>query len=358
MEKSIYRIIDANFNRAREAARVMEEFCRFGLNCEHFTVSVKQIRHELCGEIAKLDTGKLISCRDTTGDVGAGKTIENQMKRKELQDVFTAACKRLGEALRVLSEMTQALNPKISAKFEELRFAGYKLEKDIVLFADCFEKFCKVKFYVIITNDIPSEILLLAASCAAGGADCIQLRAKDMDDGELFSTACEFVRICKDSNIVSIINDRVDIALAAGADGVHLGQDDLPIEEARKLQSYPLITGKSTHSMEQLKAACLERPTYAAIGPVFATGTKPTAPAVTTGYVKEGTEFLADSGICHVAIGGITLENIHEVMRAGAKTISVCAAVTHSADPAGMCRAFRKKMDEFNKNDAGTNLTR
>ncbi len=159
--------------------------------------------------------------------------------------------------------------------------------------------------------------------------------------------ALEFVGICRKGGVLSIINDRADIAIAAGADGVHLGQNDLPIEQAKKLQSYPLIIGKSTHSIEQLQAACAELVTYAALGPVFTTPTKPGAKAVGLDYVKEGTEILADKGIGHVAIGGITEENIEDVLKAGARTISVCSAATQSSDPAAACRSLKEKITAF-----------
>ena len=108
--------------------------------------------------------------------------------------------------------------------------------------------------------------------------------------------------MCKAGDVLSIINDRADIAVAAGADGVHLGQNDLPIEQARKLQLAPLIIGKSTHSLEQLRSACDEYPSYVSLGPVFATKIKPTAEPVGLDYVRQGTEKLADTGICQLSV--------------------------------------------------------
>jgi len=351
MERAVYRIIDANFNRSREAIRVIEEFCRFALNSGPLTERAKQIRHELSSAIGRLDAGRLISSRDTLGDVGVGKTVDGQLVRGELRDCFTAGCKRLTEALRVLAEMTQTQDRSVAETIENLRYAAYTLEKDIDLFSDAFEKFKGVRLYVIITNNLPADIISLTCKCAAGGADCIQLRAKAVEDDKLFAVAVEFVRICKDAGVLSIINDRVDMAVAASADGVHLGQNDLPIEQARKLQLAPLIIGKSTHSPRQLRAACEERPTYAALGPVFATETKPTAEAVGLDYVRQATGILADTGICNVAIGGITLDNVEDILKAGAKAIAVCAAVTKASDPAAACGAMKEKIMAFKHGD-------
>lgn len=347
MQRNVYRIIDANFNRAREALRVMEDFCRFALNCPLLTVRAKQLRHELSAAIARLDCGQLISSRDTLGDVGVGQTAGNQLQRANLNDCFTASSKRLTEALRVLAEMTQALDPAQAEKIEKLRYAAYTLEKDIALFSDTTEKFKRVRLYVIISSNLPVDVISLTHRCVAGGADCIQLRAKDIDDDILFAVAVEFVQICKAGGVLSIINDRVDIAAAGGADGVHLGQNDLPAEYARRLQLAPLIIGKSMHSLEQLNAACQERPSYVSLGPVFATDTKPGAEPVGLEYVTQATKVLSDTGIGHVAVGGITPDNVEDVLSAGAKAIAVCSAVTKATDPTAACQILKRKIADF-----------
>ena len=349
MERSIYRIIDANFNRAREAIRVIEEFCRFALNCAPLTERAKSFRHELSAAISKLEPARLISSRDTTADVGVEITVAHQLARGNLKDSFTAGCKRLTEALRTLAETTQTLNPHVAKTLEKLRYAAYTLEKDIVLFSDTFERFKSVKLYIVITSSLPADVLSLLCYCVAGGADCIQLRAKTIEDDKLLALAEEFVRICKSAKVLSIINDRVDIAVAAGADGVHLGQNDIPVEQARRLQLTPLIIGKSTHSIDQLKSTCREMPTYVGLGPVYSTPTKPTAPPVGLDYVKQATNILNDTGIAHVAIGGITLDNLEEVLTAGAEAIAVCSAVTEAADPAAACRMLKEKITTFKK---------
>ena len=344
MANPVYRIIDANFNRAREALRVIEDFCRFSLTSAPLTTCTKQLRHALSASIARLDPAQLIAARDSLNDLGAGKTVDNQLQRSDLRDCFTAACKRLTESLRALAETTQTINPELAETIENLRFSAYTLEKEIVLFSDTAEKFKPVRLYVIITSNLPADVISLTNQCIIGGADCIQLRAKDINDDELFALSVEFVKICKDAGVLSIINDRVDIAVTAGADGVHLGQNDLPVDQARKLQLSPLIIGKSTHSLEQLNAACEELPTYVSLGPVFSTGTKPSAEPVGLDYVKQALELLKNTGIGHVAVGGIILDNIESVLKAGAKAIAVCSAVTEADDPAQACKALKEKI--------------
>jgi len=349
MERFAYRIIDANFNRAREACRVIEDICRFALNNALLTARLKQLRHELCSVISALDSTKLLAARDTTADVGAGQQVQGQMARADIYDSLTAACKRLPEALRVLAEALKPTEPGAAQSIEQLRYRFYTLEKDIVLSRSAAQKFSKVKLYVIITNDSPAEILNLTNRCIQGGADCIQLRAKHMPADQLFATAQEMAKVCKQADALSVVNDRIDIAVAAGADGVHLGQNDLPVTHARKIALSPLIIGKSTHSMTQLEKAVHESPTYVSLGPVFSTGTKPDAEPVGLEYVSQATAYLEDKGIGHVAIGGITTENVTQVIEAGAKSVAVCSAITQMPDVTGSCSNLKRKIEDLLK---------
>ena len=344
MERAIYRIIDANFNRAREAIRVIEDYCRFALNSTVLCGRAKELRHRLSRAIKQLDTGRLLSCRDTILDVGVGQKVQNQLTRVDLNECLTAGCKRLSEALRSLAEATQTINGTVAGIIEDVRYDSYTLEKDIFLFSEPSEKFRSTSLYIVITSDLPEEIIYLTQQCAAGGADCIQMRTKAMDDDKLIATAEKFVQISRDSGAISIINDRVDIAVAAGADGAHLGQNDLPVDYARRLQLTPLIIGKSTHSLSQLRAACDECPTYVSLGPVFATGTKPQVKPVGLEYLEQAIPMLVNNGIGHVAIGGITQDNVGKVISAGARCISVCSAVTKAVDPKAACEALKAKI--------------
>jgi thiamine-phosphate pyrophosphorylase len=344
MERAAYRIIDANFNRAREALRVMEEYCRFALNSGALSERAKGLRHELCAAVGRLEAGRLMAGRDTLGDVGVGQKVEGQLERATVKDCFTAAAKRLTEALRALAETTQLADRTVADAVERLRYEAYTLEKDIVLFSEPIEKFNRVRLYVLITSNLPAEVLSLASKCATGGADCIQLRAKDIPDDRLFALAVEFVEICREMGALSIINDRADIAAAAGADGVHLGQNDLPVEQVRRLQLAPLIIGKSTHSFRELEAACPALPSYVSLGPAFPTPTKPDIEIAGPEYIRQGLEKLMATGVSHVAIGGITLDNVEQVLAVGARRVAVCATVTKAGDPAQACQRLKERI--------------
>jgi thiamine-phosphate pyrophosphorylase len=262
---------------------------------------------------------------------------------------MTAACKRLTEALRALAEVLLTVSPATAEAIEKLRYSAYTLEKQIIICSEVREKFKSVRLYVIITAGLPVDVVRLAGNCIAGGADCIQLRAKAMNDDSVFALAVELVKMCGDAGVLCIINDRVDIAAAAGADGVHLGQTDLPLPEARKLESIPLILGKSTHSPAELHAAIAQGADYVSLGPVFATDTKPEAQAVGLGYLEQGLAAANAAGIGHAAIGGITMENINEVLGIGVRTIAVCSAVCGSQEPRRMCRLLKQQIIDADK---------
>lgn len=344
MEHAVYRIIDANFNRAREALRVIEEFCRFALDSEQLTSRAKQLRHELCKAEAKIDSGKLLANRDTPGDIGCELEVPNQFKRKNLQDCVVAAFKRLTESLRSLAEAVHIINSDVAQTFEKLRYEVYTLEKDVLLFGFAADKYKLVCLYVILTGELPVDIIRLARSCASGGADCIQLRVKGLPDSRFLALAKEVVFICREAGIISIINDRFDIASAAGADGVHLGNEDIPLAVARKSQLRPMIFGRTAHSLSELQQAIDDRADYISIGPVFSTPTKPAITPLGLEYVKKSLRLLDGTGVGHAAIGGITPANLDLVLEAGVKTIAVCSAISDSPDPKGICRKLKDNL--------------
>ena len=152
----------------------------------------------------------------------------------------------------------------------------------------------------------------------------------------------DFVNACSHAGVISIINDRADIAILASADGVHLGQDDLPIDKVRAIQQKPMIIGVSTHNTEQLEAAIKTNPSYVALGPVFTTPTKPDIEIAGTEYLRKAVALLGDSGINHVTIGGITGANINEVLNIGAKTVAVCSSVCSADDVSKACSVLKE----------------
>jgi len=165
------------------------------------------------------------------------------------------------------------------------------------------------------------------ARFAAGGAKLIQLRDKHASPREFYEEAEAALRVARGRSVRLIINDRADIALALGADGVHLGQDDLPPEAARRLLGDRAIIGYSTHNLAQVQEAALMPIDYLAIGPIYATATKANPdPVVGLDGLRRVREQL-NLRLPLVAIGGITMENAHAVIDAGASVVAVVGAL-------------------------------
>ncbi len=177
-----------------------------------------------------------------------------------------------------------------------------------------------------------------------GGADVVQLRSKVLPDAALIRLGMKICKIAAKYRKLFFVNDRVDIALATRADGVHLGQDDMPVRVARQMAQQcgqKLIVGKSTHSLEQARAAVREGADYIGVGPVFRTPTKPGVRSVGLSFVRQAAKHIR---IPWVAIGGIDLSNMREVVAAGAIRIAVVRAIFAAADPAGAARELKHQL--------------
>lgn len=172
-------------------------------------------------------------------------------------------------------------------------------------------------------------------AAVAGGVGMVQLRDRELDDAELLRTAIRGVRTCAPLGVPFIINDRADIAVLAGADGVHLGQCDIPPSLARSIVGDDAIVGLSTHSPEQIQSAETEAVDYVGVGPIHATPTKPGRPAVGAELVRYAAVHCSRP---FFAIGGLEPANVSEVVAAGGRAVSVLRWVTQARDPQAAAR--------------------
>lgn len=177
---------------------------------------------------------------------------------------------------------------------------------------------------------------------AAAGVDLVQLREKDAEAGDVMRAGGPLVEACRRANVPVIVNDRADVAVALGADGVHVGQNDLPVEHARRIASGAIV-GLSTHTRDEIDlVAAMERPPdYIAVGPVFETPTKPGRPAVGTALVRYAAERVS---LPWFAIGGIDGSNLDDVIAAGARRVVVVRAITEASDPAAAARSLSERL--------------
>ncbi|MCK5557725.1 MAG: thiamine phosphate synthase, partial [Candidatus Hydrogenedentes bacterium] len=326
--REIYRILDANFNRTREALRVIEECGRFALNDPAITAMAKCFRSELKETLDHLPAEEFITTRDTAGDFGTELTSPSEPQRQDIQDVATAACKRLTESLRTIEEYCKVVAPEQTVAVERMRYDAYTLEQRLCGRFIVSKRFGEVKLYVMLSSNLckGGSLREVARAAIAGGADAIQLREKQTPDDVHLAMAAELRELTDQTDKLLIINDRADIAAIVGADGLHLGQEDLPIAEARRLLRPGAIIGRSCHCVREAREAINEGADYVALGAIFATKTKD-RPPVGPGLLEEMAEAFTDFPLPVVAVGGIDADNVAEVLQRGAKCIAVCAAV-------------------------------
>lgn len=193
--------------------------------------------------------------------------------------------------------------------------------------------------YAILDPSVTVEpAISLAARLAEGGAKLIQLRDKHASAGKLYSQALEYLSVLGPHGARLILNDRADIAAMAGAGGVHVGQEDLPVEDARAICGAVAWIGVSTHTIGQLREAALTSADYIAIGPIFPTRSKQNpGPAVGLDLLRQARQLTRKP---LVAIGGITIESAEEVFRAGADSVAVIGDLLAASDPAGRASEY------------------
>ena len=176
-----------------------------------------------------------------------------------------------------------------------------------------------------------------------GGADCVQVREKELAGRRLCRRVEQVIEIARPRGVTVLVNDRTDVAFAAGADGVHLGQEDLSIAAARRLAGRTLMVGVSTHDLDQAEAAVAAGADYCGLGPVFATTTKAAGilagPALVAAYAERFPQ------TPHLAIGGITPDNIDRLAEAGARGVAMSSAVCGAARPDEVVRAVRESVE-------------
>ncbi len=350
MPRQMLRIIDANCNRIGEGLRVLEDIARFVLNDAQLTQKLKRMRHSLVKSLGKLGIG-LLTERNSIKDVGA--EIEVSSQQQDLPSLIRANAKRVQEALRVMEELAKL--PDISLEleskdFEQGRFDLYALEQEILSKILRREKAKRVDgLYVIIDTQTLGQRDEVEAvnKVLSGGARVIQLRDKCHDKSDLLVIAQKLKDLCRKSDVLFIINDHLDIALAVDADGLHIGQKDLPLSVVRKELPIDKIVGISTSTLSQAQKAEAEGADYIAVGAIFSTPTKKHAKVVGLEHLRHVRQNVS---IPIVAIGGITKQNVAEVIAAGANAIGVISAVISQED---METAARQLVREIEKKAKG-----
>ncbi|HJZ59829.1 MAG TPA: thiamine phosphate synthase, partial [Gemmataceae bacterium] len=343
VEMDTARVLDANFNRAREALRVLEDYCRFVLDDCFLTSQIKSLRHDLGDVSQKVPPGLLLAARETQQDVGTGVSAVGEYDRGSAAQVAAANLKRLQESIRSLEEFGKLLGPELGRDLESLRYRAYTLERAVVLGWAARVRLAEARLYLLVCAEACEASLDgVIEQAAAGGVNVIQLREKSLADRELLARARDVRRWTRKAGVLFIVNDRPDIARLSDADGVHLGQDDLPVKEARRVLGPDALIGVSTHSVEQLRQAVLDGADYLGIGPTFPSKTKAFDRFPGLPFIRSAT---AETSLPAFALGGIGPQNVGLVVEAGARRVAVSAAITKADDPQQAARELRAALE-------------
>ncbi|MFM8708829.1 MAG: thiamine phosphate synthase [Planctomycetia bacterium] len=345
----VWRAIDASANRAGEALRVIEDVVRFVLDDAQLTLLAKDLRHTLATLLAQGALPHRVALRDVTGDVGIGAEPPVSLCRSSPTDLIAANAARAAQALRSLAECAAVVAPEAAPGFEQLRYRLYTLERTALAAARSRDRLAQARLCVLVDGraDLASFDRLVTTLVEAG-VRMLQIRDKTLATPALIERVEHAVAIARQrapaEPALVIVNDRVDVAAAVGADGAHVGADDLPTPLVRRVLGPQPLVGRTAHSVPEARAAVADGADYLGIGPCYPSSTKSFG-----GFAPR--EFLrtvaGETSLPSFAIGGITLERLDDLAALGITRVAVASAGTGAPDPAAAAAAFIARLAEL-----------
>ena len=352
-QDGLERLVDANANRVREGLRTLEDIARFVLDASELARDLKTIRHEITEAAARL-VGPTSMPRDTAGDVGTEHVTDGELARPGLVAVAEAAGGRVTEGCRSLEEAAKVLDVggRVASALQSARYAAYDLAAAVTA-AVSRGRPSGWRVQVLLTESMcRGPWTQVLESAIAGGADAIQVREKTLSPPDLLERVRAVIEIARPAGIPVIVNDRADVAVAAGADGVHLGQDDLPVESARRVVGGLALIGGSAHDLDEAARNQAAGCDYCGVGRFAASGTKPEASEGGPGLVRAMATAFPQWP--QLVIGGVDLQNIDQVIAAGGCGVAMSAAICGADDPAGVVADARNRLQQAAESFAST----
>jgi len=341
-EIALLRVLDAAANRAAEALRVVDDYARFVLDDRYLTEQFKALRHDLASAMSKISPDDLLAARETLRDVGIEITTTTEQQRHDLDAIVAANIHRVQEALRTLEEYGKLIDPALGVAMEKLRYRSYTLHRALHTTSSSMARLATARLYVLLDGHSSGrECASRVESLIAAGVDIIQLRDKQLDDRQLLERARLLRKITCDTRALLIVNDRPDIARLADADGVHIGQDELCVKDARSIVGPSALIGVSTHNLEQARQAVLDGANYIGVGPTFPSNTKQFNRFTGVALLRSVAQEIR---LPAFAIGGIALTNMDQVLATGLCRIAVSGAIADAGDPASVAHALAVKL--------------
>lgn len=337
-------MLDAAINRASEGIRVVEDYTRMVMNDAHLSKKLKQLRHDISVSTASLDREKRIAARDSQTDVGRNLRTDSEYQRENEAGVVQANLSRVAQALRTVEEFSKTIDPQVAATVEQLRYDVYTLEKAILTTLLSVRSLADTRLYVLLDGMGDLETLRRTTEALVeAGADMFQLRDKHLEDRELVAAGRVLTEVTQGTDVKWVMNDRCDLALAAGADGVHVGQEDLLVRDVRRVVGPARLVGVSTHSIEQARRAVLDGANYIGVGPVFPSETKSFESHVGVELVEK---VIAEIKLPFFPIGGIDLKNVELLTKVGCGSAAVSGVIVRADDPVSATRQMKSALTQ------------
>jgi thiamine-phosphate pyrophosphorylase len=340
----VLRILDANANRAAEGLRTIEEVARLVREDAVTAEWMKNLRHALAALSKELPRHDRLRARSAETDAGIAMSTSSEVSRLDFAAVVSAAAERTTQSMRCLEEFSKFLGGELGERFKQLRYDAYDVLAKAELRLAQSRASMQGQLYLLIDCSKPLEAFVAyIRQLTEAGVEYFQLRDKSAEGAELVQYACAAVSCLDNSPAQLIVNDRVDIALASGAWGVHLGQEDMSLQDAQRIAQGRLAIGVSTHNLEQAVEAEQGGADYIGCGPTFNSQTKPFEEFAGLAFLAEIAQGIR---IPAFAIGGIDLTNVASVISAGCRRIAVSHAIHGAEHPVLAANALHSILQE------------
>ncbi len=339
----ILRTLDAAFQRLTEGLRSVEDPTRFHLQNQVLAGHWQGLRRKSGKLRQQLETkvGPLAPYRDLGGDPLL--EASGMGKHASVRNMLLANLSRCRESARSIEELLRLIDADLSRAMQEIRYGIYAQQQVMEGLLQRGRTLQDRRLYVLVTESLcRGDLYETTAAALRGGASIVQLREKERPSGELLEIARKLRELTLEHDAVFLINDDVTVASLSGADGVHLGQQDLAPREARKILGPDAIIGLSTHCREQAAAAATLGADYIGVGPIHETQTKEHREAVGPEYIRVAREATPLPGY---AIGRVDHTTIDRVMAAGADRVAVCTGIIAQEDPEAATRYLIERIE-------------
>ncbi|MEO0129187.1 MAG: thiamine phosphate synthase [candidate division WOR-3 bacterium] len=311
-------ILDVNLNRLTESLKFIEDYIRFMIKESSMLEKIRNLRNEFFLLKKSLPISDLVFFRKSEIDLGRKAKFDSLPRRKDI-DLILANFSRAKESARIIEEILRHRNKSLSRLGKKIRFQIYDLEK---LVLEKHQKGFNPKLYVIIDEKYIDKMPLyeMLQTLQNNGVTMIQLRIRNLPDKKFYYYGEKIKKLITNPELKFIINNRIDIALAVNADGVHLGQEDLPLRSAREILGEKFIIGISAHNLKEALRAWNNGADYLGVGAVFPTKTKQNARVCGLDLIRK---IKNKVNIPVIAIGGINNKNYKKVLKTGADGIAI-----------------------------------